>query len=594
MAFLTKRTLPVRVFTLEMVAGFWPDCSACAMKHPAPPVSPFRPKDLAETMLLPPAAEASTRSDASFHAELVAGTQPQLDAETRPLLRQRLQVASLVLSGAIALFFLRNLFLPDAPQVWLQALVAGLLAMCCYWLTRAEQASLQTLRKVELLVFGSTSAYLAAYQYAYVLEKTQEGDPVFALAAIKSNVMYVFGVIMLYGTFIPNTWKRTAAVVFPMAMVPLLMMVVLQVRFPAVRQLGRSVGTFEQVSDHVIILLFGATAATIGANTMSRLRQVAFRARQLGQYRLKEKLGGGGMGEVYLAEHQLLKRPCAIKLIRPGAKVDPAAVARFEREVRATAKLSHWNTIDIFDYGRTDDGTFYYVMEYLPGLSLADIVQRYGPLDPARAVHLLRQTCQALQEAHKIGLVHRDIKPANIFAAHRGGVHDVAKLLDFGLVYPIASAHTETESAPDSGFSGTPLFMSPEQGSPTAALDARSDIYSLGATAYFILTGRPPFPGQNVVKVLMAHARDEVPPPRSLNPLIPPDLEAIVLRCLAKDPADRFPDVAALEEALGNCSMASQWTEAAAADWWRMSEETSLLGDERGAVAVSPAVATPG
>ena len=140
------------------------------------------------------------------------------------------------------------------------------------------------------------------------------------------------------------------------------------------------------------------------------------------------------MGEVYLAEHQLLKRPCAIKLIRPEHSSDAQRMARFEREVRATAQLSHWNTIEIFDYGRNDDGTFYYVMEYLPGLSLDVMVRRYGPMPPARVIYLLRQACDALHEAHEAGLVHRDIKPANLFAAYRGGLHDVAKLLDFGLV----------------------------------------------------------------------------------------------------------------------------------------------------------------
>ena len=155
------------------------------------------------------------------------------------------------------------------------------------------------------------------------------------------------------------------------------------------------------------------------------------------------------MGEVYLAEHQMMKRPCAIKLIRPNKARDPRALARFEREVRATAKLSHWNTVEIFDYGRTDDGTFYYVMEYLPGLSLSELVERHGPLPPERVIYLLEQTCDALRKAHAAGLVHRDIKPGNIFAAIRGGVYDVAKLLDFGLAKPIAD---DVERAIDAGW----------------------------------------------------------------------------------------------------------------------------------------------
>ena len=185
-----------------------------------------------------------------------------------------------------------------------------------------------------------------------------------------------------------------------------------------------------------MILLILAVGSAFGAHTISRLRRQVTEARQLGQYRLRRRIGAGGMGEVYLAEHQLLKRPCALKLIRPDSVADPRALARFEREVRLTATLSHPNTVEIYDYGRTEDGTYYYVMEYLPGLSLEELVERHGPLPPGRVVYLLRQVCGALREAHAAGLIHRDIKPSNIFAARRGGMDDVAKLLDFGLVLP--------------------------------------------------------------------------------------------------------------------------------------------------------------
>lgn len=533
-----------------------------------------KPRDLAETIILPsPVAESTRTSGTSMpRAEVVTGSRPQIESETEALLRTRLQAAALVLCVAVGLFFIRSFFLSDAPVRWMQGLVAIILGSCVLWLRNEARLSLKQLRALEIGIFGLASLYLACFQYAIVQRKAEAGNDAFALAAIKSNVMYVFGVIMLYGTFIPNTWKRTAAVVFPMALVPGLMMVFLQFRSGAVRAVANHVGTFEQISDNGIILIFGAVAATIGAHTINKLRQVAFKARQLGQYRLKDKIGGGGMGEVYLAEHQLLKRPCAIKLIRPGTQADRAALARFEREVRTTAKLSHWNTIDIFDYGHTEDGTFYYVMEYLPGLSLADLVKRYGPLAPARAVHLLRQTCQALREAHNIGLVHRDIKPANVFAAIRGGVYDVAKLLDFGLVRPVESDTADPGLTQEGGFTGTPLFMSPEQGTSQQVLDPRSDIYSLGATAYFLLTGQAPFPGSNVVQVLLAHARDPVPPLTQFNAAVPADLEKIVMRCLEKDPASRYPDIESLEKALANCSVAGQWSDEDAARWWLETE----------------------
>jgi serine/threonine-protein kinase len=282
------------------------------------------------------------------------------------------------------------------------------------------------------------------------------------------------------------------------------------------------------------------------------------------------------MGEVYLAEHQLLKRPCALKLIRPDSVGDPRALARFEREVRLTAALSHPNTVEIYDYGRTSDGTYYYVMEYLPGLSLAELVERLGPLPPGRAVYLLRQVCQALREAHAVGLIHRDIKPSNILAARRGGMNDVAKLLDFGLVRPAAMGLAADLSA-EGHIVGTPLFMSPEQAMGDRELDQRSDIYSLGAVAYYLLTGRPPFNGAGGMAVMVAHARDPVVPPSLIRTGIPEDLERVVLRCLAKDASNRFADAESLEQALGACSCSGDWDHDRAARWWRNTGRISAM-----------------
>ena len=296
-----------------------------------------------------------------------------------------------------------------------------------------------------------------------------------------------------------------------------------------------------------------------------------------GPYRLRERIGTGGMGEVYLAEHVLLKRPCAIKLIRPGRAAEPKVLARFEREVRATARLSHENTVTIHDYGRTGDGTLYYVMEYLPGLNFAELVERYGPLPPGRVIHLIRQACRALREAHDEGLIHRDIKPANLFAAKRGGRFDVTKLLDFGLVKPTsASPGLPVHHSRDGVISGSPLYMSPEQATGAVA-DLRSDLYALGAVAYFLLTGQPPFPGENAIKVMLAHMHDKVPAPSRFLPGIPEDLERVVLRCLAKGPADRFPDAEGLELALAACTDAGHWSFAHAARWWIDREGNNLL-----------------
>jgi eukaryotic-like serine/threonine-protein kinase len=289
------------------------------------------------------------------------------------------------------------------------------------------------------------------------------------------------------------------------------------------------------------------------------------------------------MGQVHLAEHRMLKRLCAIKVIHPEQAGDQHVLARFEREVRMTAQLSHWNTVEIFDYGRTEDGSLFYVMEYLPGLSLDDLLHRHGPLQAERVIHLLRQACQGLREAHAHGLIHRDIKPANLFAAHRGGLHDVLKVLDFGLVKSVTEVPS-SRLTQEGAVSGTPLFMSPEQ-ARGPEVDARSDIYSLGAVAYALLTGRPPFEGNSPLEVIIAHARDAVVPPSQLQANIPADLEAVVLRCLAKNPEDRFQGTDILEQALAECAAAGEWSQADAARWWRENEGVGGTGknfDPRG------------
>ena len=235
--------------------------------------------------------------------------------------------------------------------------------------------------------------------------------------------------------------------------------------------------------------------------------------------------------------------------------------------MQATAKLSHWNSIDIFDYGRTADGTFYYVMEFLPGHNIGEIVKDYGPMPAARVVYLMRQVCNALAEAHSHGLVHRDIKPANIFCAYRGGMFDVAKLLDFGLAKPMTDVQ-EAGLTQEGTITGSPLFMSPEQATGGNAVDERSDIYSLGAVMYLMVTGRPPFDYQQPIKVLIAHASETPTSPRDLNPSIPVELEEIIMRCLEKQPEDRFQDVVTLEEQLEHVPLTDPWSSKLASAWW--------------------------
>ncbi|MEK6247667.1 MAG: serine/threonine protein kinase, partial [Planctomycetales bacterium] len=481
-----------------------------------------------------------------------------------------LRAAAIILFVGFGLFLGRRLIV-DAP-LWPYhlALVLFFGAMI-YGLSRPCQHSMRQLRAIELMVFGLPVLFLVAYQYLFMLQEAQLGDATMTLAAMKSSVIYFFALILVYGMFIPNTWRRAAMVVIPIAILPAAVAITLRLTHPDFDLIARQVATFDQVSDNMLMLLIGAVISTYGTHIINSLRVEAFEAKQLGQYRLKKLIGIGGMGEVHLAEHQLLKRPCAIKLIRPDRAIDSKALRRFEREVRTTAKLSHPNTIEIYDYGRSDEGVFFYVMEYLPGMDLSGIVKHHGPVPPQRAIHLLRQACHGLQEAHGIGFVHRDIKPGNIFVAQRGGMYDVAKVLDFGLV----KTQTDIEDAQltqEGTLTGSPLYMSPEQASGSHEPDARSDIYSLGAVAYFILTGRPPFEDSNPMKVIIAHARDQVLPLSKYAPDIPRDLEQIVVRCLAKEPHERFQDVQSLANALSQCELADCWTQDEAFQWWRTAE----------------------
>lgn len=266
----------------------------------------------------------------------------------------------------------------------------------------------------------------------------------------------------------------------------------------------------------------------------------------------------------------------ALKLIKPEHASDPQMLARFEREVRTTAKLTHWNTIDIYEFGRTDDGTFYYVMEYLPGLSLRDLISRERILSPARAVHFLCQICDALSEAHASLFIHRDINPNNIVITRRGGVDDVAKLLDFGLVKSVSKKGDQTNITQTGTVTGTPKYMSPEQAFGEEEPGVASDLYSLGAVGYSMLSGKAPFEGSTAMHIMIAHARDPVVPLRRMNENVPESLEAVIMRCLEKKPGDRYPDAKSLRDALTSCELDEPWTQADAVNWWREIRQESV------------------
>jgi serine/threonine-protein kinase len=306
--------------------------------------------------------------------------------------------------------------------------------------------------------------------------------------------------------------------------------------------------------------------ATLASGVIHGLQQRVRDAAEVGQYTLEEKIGEGGMGVVYRARHLFLRRPTAVKLL-PPARAGAETLARFEREVQQTSRLTHPNTVAIYDYGHTADGVFYYAMEFLDGVSLEQLVQHDGPQPPGRVVRILRQVCGALAEAHEAGLIHRDVKPANLLLCVRGGIPDLVKVLDFGLVKEVGGDSPELSTA--GAFVGTPLYSAPEGISRPDQVDARSDLYALGAVAYFLLTATPPFGGATLVEVCSKHlhAAPDSPSARLGRPL-PPALEALVLRCLAKRPDDRPPSAAALAEALDDCPDVPPWTDAAARAWW--------------------------
>jgi len=319
-----------------------------------------------------------------------------------------------------------------------------------------------------------------------------------------------------------------------------------------------------------LFLLLCATGLFVLTNLTWRRRLSAaeFKLKQLGQYTLEEKIGEGGMGVVYRARHALLRRDTAVKLLLPD-RADPAAVARFEKEVCLTCQLTHPNTIQVYDYGHTPDGVFYYAMEYLRGLNLHDLVARFGPQPEARVIFILTQICDSLAEAHALGLIHRDIKPGNIFLCHRGGVPDCVKVLDFGLVQEYRAEPAPAAIGDGAVIEGTPWFTPPEAIAGSAPSDPRSDLYSLGALGYYLLTGQYIFDAETVPEI---HAKQlsaaPIPPRQRTSNPISPELEHLLLRCLEKQPDLRPQSAVDLRRSLAECPAVGEWTAAARAAWW--------------------------
>jgi eukaryotic-like serine/threonine-protein kinase len=327
------------------------------------------------------------------------------------------------------------------------------------------------------------------------------------------------------------------------------------------------------VFPYIVVLLM----AYVGSRVVYNLGAAVREARELGSYRLVQRLGQGGMGEVWRAQHRMLARPAAIKLIRPEVLGGgdggnrPLLLRRFEREAQATALMRSAHTMELYDFGVAEDGTFYYVMELLDGFDLDELIERFGPVPPERAVHFIRQMCSSLAEAHEAGLIHRDVKPANIYACRYGREVDFIKVLDFGLVKhgrSLEGADAKLTAA-DMSAGGTPAFISPEQALGDKDVDGRSDLYSVGCVAYWLLTGTTPFRGSTPMETIVMHVH-QAPEPASVRSglPIPADLEAVVMSCLAKDPGDRPQTADELAARLASVRLEQEWTLERARAWW--------------------------
>lgn len=476
--------------------------------------------------------------------------------DLQTLLRRRLQFASLLVAGFyVLLLFKSYTFYEGYTQLgqytfldWTiflvdQAAFAGeVIVACLLWNKRI--LSLPNLRRIEWVVWGLPllNQCVLEWQRLFVnhrlltLQTWTE-----SIVSGRYDVLPWFTLIIGYGVVIPNTWRRCSAVVSAVAGLALALNFLAAVADGVVFHSAVLLHIFEVV----IWLTFAVAFAVYNSY---RIEEIKKRGDEFGQYRLLGKLGEGGMGEVWEAEHKLLRRRGVIKLIRPEMANDPYYRRFFEQEAKKTAALTHPNTIVIYDYGQVEDGRLYYAMEYLKGVPLSMLVERHGSLPPGRAVFLLQQVCSALREAQDQGLVHRDIKPNNIMVCERGRLADMAKLLDFGLVRDMHICTAE-EHTDHGAVVGTRGWMAPEQWRGVS--DHRSDLYSLGATAYFLLTGKMP------------------PGPETPWDDVPADLQEVVQRCLEHNPEKRFQSADDLERALAGCGCATEWDRASAAAWWR-------------------------
>jgi serine/threonine-protein kinase len=444
-----------------------------------------------------------------------------------------------------------------------------------WWLSRHGTRSIRFSRMMEsggLLINSAIGALTGRYLLeGFAREHLLVSADAVTMADGYVSMLQLFGMAMMVAiraALVPSSPRRTLIITALFA-VPMILVTTVLVPVAdgglAWRALDSSVYPWLP-GTAVMMWGFAIITCTVISWVIYGLRAEVREARQLGQYVLERKIGEGGMGQVYRARHGMMRRPTAIKLLRAD-QAGEINLGRFEREVQLTARLTHPNTITIFDYGRTHDGVFYYAMELLDGATLQRIVKVDGAQPAGRVVRILTMVCGALTEAHAIGLIHRDIKPANIMLCTQGGERDVVKLLDFGLVKEFEVGR-DVELTGASTVVGTPQYMAPESILHPDSVDPRTDIYALGAVAYYLLAGVDVFDGKSIVEVCSQHLHQEPQPLSARGVAIPVELEAIVLSCLHKDPAHRPQSAAELRRRIESCSV-EPWDSASALAWWR-------------------------
>lgn len=474
-------------------------------------------------------------------------------------------VAILTALTVIGLTLLQLLLQPrlaaaqQTPLFRLSALFLVLASVCLFALERFQAVASQTFLDLGLVFEVAGAIALAAMENSVAWPDTPMRET--------SRVTVWIALCVL--TIQNQPWKSSLAALLSALSAP-------AVHLMCASILGQPHLAWGRLGAYGLGPLFAAAWAPFISARLHQMQTELSQAQDLGSYHLEELLGRGGMGEVWRARHRLLRREAAVKFVLPSllAGADPAErrqiERRFEQEAQAISGLRSPNTVSLFDFGVSDEGSMYYVMELLDGLDAETLVEHYGAMPPARVVSVLQQACESLEEAHEAGLVHRDVKPSNLFLCRLGRRVDFVKVLDFGLVKALGSPGGPQLTL-QGETRGTPAFMSPEQVRGDSAIDARTDIYSLGCIAYFLLTGSLVFEGASAMAMAVAQVQQQpVPPSFRAEQPIPASLQSVVMACLEKLPANRPQTVAELASLLDECADVPQWTQADANRWWEL------------------------